>query len=122
MSRNNNILIVNGIQIPTPSVMTWGLQDVSAEGAGRTQDAKMHKNRIAQKRMMKLEWWAESITTASLILVAFNPEYIDVGYPDPMDGGGVTRTFYVGDRTSPVRIVRRDGDILYDVTFDIIER
>ena len=122
MSRNNNTLLVNGVQVPTPSVMTWGLQDVSAEGAGRTQDALMHKNRIAQKRMLSMEWWAVNIATSANILVAFNPEYIDVTYPDPMDGARVTRNFYVGDRTSPVRIIRRNGEILYDVSFDIIER
>lgn len=122
MSGNNSTLQVNGVWLPTPSVMAWGLQDVSAEGAGRTQDARMHKVRIAQKRKLSLEWWGENIVNASLILSAVNPEYIDVTYPDPMDGTRVTRNFYVGDRTSPVRIIRRNGQILYDISFDIIER
>lgn len=40
---------VDGTELPCPSSFTWGLQDVSASQSGRTDDAIMHKNRVAQK-------------------------------------------------------------------------
>ena len=122
MSSNRGTLQVGGVWIPTPSTMTWGLQDLSAEDAGRTQDGVMHKNRFAQKRMLSLTWLGMKNSETAEILRAFNPEYIQVTYYDPMDGGRVARTFYVGDRKANFRRVLV-GDNIYDtVAFDIIER
>ena len=50
------MMLVDGVALPTPSTFEWGMIDVSASDSGRTQDAKMHKNRIAQKRQLKLSW------------------------------------------------------------------
>ena len=47
------MMLVDGVELPTPSTFEWGMIDVSASDSGRTQDAKMHKNRIAQKRQLK---------------------------------------------------------------------
>ena len=68
------------IALPDPSKMEWGLQDVSDSEAGRTQDGLMHKNRIAQKRKLTLEWPAVIPAVASQILQAVNPEYLSVTY------------------------------------------
>ena len=46
------MMLVDGVELPTPSTFEWGMIDVSASDSGRTQDAKMHKNRIAQKRQL----------------------------------------------------------------------
>lgn len=90
------------IALPDPSKMEWGLQDVSDSEAGRTQDGLMHKNRIAQKRKLTLEWPAVIPAVASQILQAVNPEYLSVTYFDAMSGQNETRTMYVGDRSAPV--------------------
>ena len=50
------MIIIDGQQMPCPSSYTFGLQDVSAGESGRTDDAIMHKNRVAQKRKLQLEW------------------------------------------------------------------
>ena len=120
--RNRNSLWVGGVALPTPSIMTWGLQDLSVEGAGRTQDGIMHKGRFAQKRKISLAWHGVSNAHASEILQAFNPEYISVAAHDPMAGGVVTRTYYVGDRSGNFKRILV-GENVYDViSFDIIER
>ena len=50
------MLKVNGVAVRCPSKFEWGLQDVSASESGRTDDALMHKNRVAQKRKIRLGW------------------------------------------------------------------
>ena len=108
--------------MPCPSSFSWGLQDVSASESGRTDDALMHKNRVAQKRKISLQWNGTTWQQTSLILKAFNPEYVSVRYPDPMSGTYETRTFYVGDRTAPYKCWWVGNRRMESVSFDIIER
>ena len=98
------MMLVDGVALPTPSTFEWGMIDVSAGDSGRTQDAQMHKNRIAQKRQLKLSWSGTDTARTARILQMVNPEYIRVTYPDAMSGTDETRTFYVGDRSAPIKI------------------
>lgn len=113
---------VNGTAIKTPSSFSWGLQDVSDSASGRTQDALMHKNRVAQKRKISLAWSNPTKDETAAILQAFNPEYINVTYPDAMSGADETRTFYVGDRSAPMKMWTVNNKRYSQVSFDIIER
>lgn len=117
-----SMILVDGSNIKDPSVFEWGLQDVSDKAAGRTEDTIMHKNRIAQKRKLKLSWNNPTLEDASAILQAFNPEYINITYPDALAGKNETRTFYVGDRTAPVRAWASNYKRYTQITFDVIER
>lgn len=85
-------------------LFSWGLQDVSDSASGRTQDTIMHKNRVGQKRKIALGWNNPTKEEAAAILQAFNPEYINVTYPDAMSGTDETREFYVGDRSAPMKM------------------
>lgn len=116
------MLWVNGVECPTPSKLTWGLIDVSDSESGRTLDAIMHKNRIAQKRQIQLSWNGPTKEVTSKILKMFNPEYIKVKYPDAMSGTNETRTFYVGDRDAPVHTWYVGGKRYESVSFNIIEK
>ena len=113
---------VNGTAVKTPSSFSWGLQDVSDSASGRTQDSIMHKNRVAQKRKIQLSWNKPTKEETAAILQAFNQEYIDVTYPDAMSGTDETRTFYVGDRSAPMKMWTVNRKIYSQVSFDIIER
>ena len=113
---------VNGTTMPCPSSFTWGLQDVSAGESGRTEDALMHKNRVAQKRKLQIAYNGIKDTVAQTVLAAINPEYIQVTYFDLMAGTNQTRTFYVGDRTSPFKWWWDGKHILESLSFDLIER
>ena len=119
---NNNMIRVNGKKIKTPSVFKPSLQDISAADAGRTQDALMHKNRVAKKRKISLAWNNVTKEEAHSILVAFKDEYFRVTYYDPWEGGDVTKTFYSGDQDSPVKMWTVNKKIYEQVSFDIIER
>lgn len=113
---------VDGVTMPCPSTWQWGLQDVSAGESGRTDDAIMHKNRVAQKRKIQVGYNGVKDTVAKTVLQAINPEYINVYYYDLMEGGFQTRTFYVGDRSAPFKWWWDGKHILESLTFDLIER
>lgn len=116
----NPIRTVGGSAVACPSVYVWSLQDVSAADSGRTEDTKMQKNRIGQCVKIELAWNNISTATASAILRAFNPEYINVCYLDPMQGTYVTSQFYVGDRSAPMYNAKLG--LWSSVSFSIIER
>lgn len=113
---------VDGVTMPCPSTWQWGLQDVSLGESGRTDDALMHKNRVAQKRKIQVGYNGITDEKAGQILRAINPEYIRVTYFDLMAGQNETRWFYVGDRSSPFKWWWDGKHILESLTFDLIER
>ena len=122
MAYDNRLIIVDGVALPQPYQYTWSLQDVSASNAGRTEDALMHKSRVAQKRKIQLGWRIKDTDTTALILRAFNPEYVNVRYFDMLDNQYEYRTFYVGDRTAPVQLWAVGKHLIQTISFDIIER
>lgn len=122
MPNNNNMITVDGVKIKTPSSLTWGLQDISASDAGRTDDTIMHKNKVGQKVTLDLSWSGTTPEETSAILKAFDPEYFKVTYWDAKDGKMETRTFYAGDRKAPVKIWTVNQKRYESVSFNIIER
>ena len=82
----------------------------------------MHKNRVAQKRKIAITFNGVTMETASTILQAVNPEYIQVYYYDPMDATFETREFYVGDRSAPFKTFFIGNKRVDKLSFDIIER
>lgn len=117
----------NLVAMPDPSTLEWGLQDVSAPDAGRTQDANatMYKEYITSKRKLKLAWLNPTMEDAGTVLRAVNHEYFRVHYFDVMAGEFQTRTFYAGDRSAPFRwfgLNRSDSRRLTTLRFDVIER
>ena len=122
MGANNTMIKVDGRAIKTPSVFDWSINDVSNSDAGRTQNGLMHKNRVTRKRKIVLKWSNPTRAEAKEILEAFAPEYFDVTYPDPLTGTTVTKKFYSGDQSSPVKVWSVNQKVYSEVSFDIIER
>lgn len=116
----NPIKSVDGVAVACPSKFTWKLQDISDSDAGRTEDGVMHKKRIGQAVKIELAWSNLTTEEASVILNAFNPEYITVEYIDPKAGDFVSKVFYVGDRSSPIYSTYLG--VWTEVAFNIIER
>jgi len=88
----------------------------------RTDDALMHKNRVAQKRKIQVGYSARTPDVMTTVLRAINPEYISVYYYDLLDGGYVTKTFYVGDRSAPFKYWWDGKHVIESLNFDLIER
>ena len=122
MADNNPIASVDGKSIPCPSKggFQWEKEDLSDSSAGRTEDGKMHKNRIGSKVALSLSWQNISTSDVSKILKAFNPEYVSVRYLDPEEGGYTTKTFYVGNRSAP--LYNSKLGLWSNVSFKIIEQ
>jgi hypothetical protein len=116
----NPLELVGGQYVRSPSVYNYNLKDVSAADAGRTEDALMHKKRIAQKVTIQLAWNNISTDDASAIMNAFNDEYIEICYLDLLAGAYLTKVFYVGDRAVPAYNARLG--LWSNVAFNIIER
>lgn len=116
------MITVDNVSLPDPSGYSWGLQDISASDAGRTEDTIMHKNRVGMKRKIHLEWTNKDPATVSTILQAFAPEYVSITFPDSLTGGDLTRTFYRGDISAAVRSWTYNYKRYETVSFDCIER
>lgn len=120
---DNILLKVNNVALPKEvSKFRWKKSDVSAKNAGRTQDVKMHKNRLAKKRTLSLGWSNLTKQQITTILQAFDPEYVMVTYWDPLAGTDVTKEFYTGDMEADVRWWAKGRERYSTVEFDVIER
>lgn len=123
-------LQVNGVDVKTPNEFQVNIQDVSAPDSGRDIQGKMWKNTVGQKRTIALRW--NYITKAEMqtLLAAFSPvvtangvqnEYFTVTYYDPLSNNSqVTKTFYLGDRSSP--LYNWTLGLYESLSFNIIER
>lgn len=105
-----------------PYKMEWGLQDISADDAGRTEDLLMQKNLLGNKRKLNLAWHQINEEDTRQIIALFNHEYFYVKYYDALDGATVTRLFYHGDISASVKMWTADRHIYGDLAFNIIER
>lgn len=111
---------VDGKVIKTPSQFDIEFEDISASDAGRTQDALMHKNRVARKCTIKLAWNNPTPEEVQHIYTAFSPEYFQVKFP--FGTGTRTLTFYAGNQSYPMKQWFVGGKRYGQVAFNIIER
>lgn len=106
-NNGNPIVAVGTTSTPTttvicPSTFSYDEEDVSSEDAGRTQDGKMHKNRISTKVKLNMSWSYLEPTELSTLLSLFNNEYLYIKFICPNGNTQVTKKFYMGNRTSPL--------------------
>jgi len=93
-------LSINGATMPLPKTYNWTIQDIDGKST-RNAAGKMNRDRITSKIKLAIEWGPLSNTECSKILQAVQAPFFKVAYLDAQAGGMVTKTFYVGDRTSP---------------------
>lgn len=101
---------------------SWQRNDVDGENAGRTQDAFMHRDRIAIK--MKLNIKTKDLPGGMLrqILKAIKPQYVTVTYDDPEDGRR-TASFYSNNAQASCSVVYENGEELWSgISFPLVER
>lgn len=121
----NPIISVDGVALPVcPSLFQWEEEDLSNSEAGRSEDGRMHKNRIGTIRGIKLEWQNLPLQKMQKILSMFRPEYFTVVYidvaTDPYYGYRRQEVFYVGNRTLSVKNARLN--ICDKLSFNLISR
>ena len=102
------LLRINGVDIaayPVPEGFKVTILDLDdAESTTRTSDGTMHRDRVAVKRQIEMEFPALTMQQISSILKATSAPFFDFYYPDPMIGGYTTKRMYVGNRSASVPI------------------
>lgn len=111
---------INGVAIATPKTFEVTISDLDGE-SNRNTNGDLIRDRIAVKRKLNLEWGPLSQSECSILLKAIKDVFFQVTYPDPMDGV-ITKTMYVGDRTSPAYSVINGVVKWSGIKFNLIER
>lgn len=118
----SNFIKINGVEMPQPSSFTCTIMDISSDGTSRDANGTMHIDRICTKRKIELEWKYLNMQDMSKILKLVRNIFFTVTYPDPMEGHTITKTFYVGDRTTGMYSCV-DGEPKWkDIKYNLIER
>lgn len=120
------VLKINGTDI-TPYIafqgVKWTREDVDGEGAGRTLDGNLRRDRVATKIRLDITCRPLTTTEASIVLSAIMPEWVSVEYTDPQIGGIVTKTMYANNNPASYCILRNDGTEYWNgITFPLIEQ
>lgn len=111
---------VNGVEIPTPSDLSVGIQDISK--AERNARGTLIIERITTKRKLEMTWSYLTKEQLQQLFTAVSPVLFTVEYPDPVTNTVLTGTFYAGDRKSGA-LDYRNGNIRWkDCGFNVIER
>ena len=105
------MLKINGVAIAAPSVFQVDIADIDGE-TRRNARGDLIRDRIAVKRKLNCEWPPLTMGEISTLLQAVKDVFFQVTYPDPMTGRTETKTFYVGDRSMPLLLVK-DGQYLW---------
>lgn len=116
---------IDGVAPPKyPSDFSITLSDID-DGATttRTMDGLLHRDRIAVKRKINLKYNILTWNDLSILLNMISNVFFEVTYPDSMTGVEETKTFYVGNRTTPVAKYDDSGELYWKgVAFNFIER
>ncbi len=113
---------IQGVTIPTPSTLTWGIADLSSEESGRTLDGKSHKDIIASKVTLQCSWAnLTGVQAAGLLQKVVPYAYRNVTYLDPMNNAETTKSFYTGDKSAPVKTYALGDTVYSTVSFNFIE-
>lgn len=112
---------INGVEIAAPKSFQFSLNDIDGE-TNRNAKGEMIRDRIAVKRKLELEWGPLTMSECSAILKAVQSEYFSVTYPDALEGKMLTKTMYVGDRTSPMYTFKNDKAYWTSLKMNFIEK
>lgn len=117
------LLSINSIDLPAPTVLQPGLQDLDSEdGTGRNQTGTMFRDRIAVKRTVHCEWGVLSRQEMASLLQAMSSPSFSLIYPDPQTGSLETITAYVGNRVPAICAVISDTDWMWTgLSVDFVE-
>lgn len=115
------MLKINGVVIATPKVFKVDISDIDGE-TSRNAKGDMIRDRVATKRKLSCEWPLLTMGEISQLLNSVKNVFFSVEYPDPMEGIRITKTFYVGDRSTPMLYMKNGVAMWEGLTMNFIER
>ena len=95
------MLTINGASVEAPTEMSVAITDIDVV-SNRNANGTMVRNRVAVKRKIECKWGLLTTSQISTILSACSGVSFPITYLDPQIGASTTKTFYPGDRTSPI--------------------
>ena len=116
------VLKINGVDMLPYIVqkgIKWQRNDLDGNGAGRTLDGVMHRERVASKVRLDVTCLPLKSEDAQIVFNAIYPEYVDVEYTDPMYGV-VHKTMY--SNNTPATYIDKKTDLWEGIAFPLIER
>jgi hypothetical protein len=111
------MLQIDGVSITSPKSLQVDIMDLDGT-TNRNAKGEIVRDRIAVKRKLSMEWPPLKDSEISVILKAVRNVFFQCTYPDPMEGTSQTKTFYVGDRSSPMY---KDG-LWESLKMDFVEK
>lgn len=110
------------ISLPSPSKLTWSIQDIDGETTTRNQNGELFRDRVAVKRKLTCSWGPLLPDKCSLLLSSVTDEFFKITYPDALTGKPRTMTAYVGDKTAPMYSCIEDKPLWEGLSMNFIER
>lgn len=101
-----------------PASCQFEIETFDGENAGRVLSGDMHRDVIATKISIQLEWNSIGVSEMSRLLTALDSPFFTVRYFNPQQEQFVTDTFYCGNRTIPVYSFV-NNQIKYDSGFSV---
>lgn len=114
------MLELNNVAVHMPRSFKVSTHDLDGNST-RNAKGDMIRDRKAVKRRLELEWSALKQSEIQQILNAVSPVFFPVKYLDPQLGL-ITKTFYVGDRTTPMLRYWNGVPMWNGLSFNLIER
>lgn len=112
---------VDGTPIPDPSAFSGKDSALDASGE-RDASGYLHRDMVATKQPLKLEYSAIDWDMISTILSLTKNESCQFTFPDPNTPGETrTMTAYVGDRDWDVQLIMETGEYVGKLSFSAIE-
>lgn len=116
------ILKINGVDMPSPSVMKVNLFDVSS-AAERNACGEAVIDRVGTKRRLEIKWAYLSAQDMQRLLAAVGGDtFFEAVYPDPMAGDMRSMTCYCGDRSTGILRMQNGAPVWTDIEMNWIER
>jgi len=117
------MLKINGTPVASPSVFQVDVYDIDSEATARNTLGDMLRDRVTVKRKIICEWPPLTMSESSAILQAVQDVFFEVTYPDPVTGSTAeTKTFYVGDRSMPLLLIRNGEYLWQGLKMNFIEK
>ena len=113
-----DILVIDGVALPTPNEYKVQLSDLDSSGTGRTEDGILVRERVrGGVAKISANWAALSTADCARVLNATAPDSMTVRY---FFGDARTAKMYAGDRTADLKAAR-DGQAVWEVAVNLIE-
>lgn len=110
-----DILVIDGVALPTPNEYKVQLSDLDSSGTGRTEDGILVRERVrGGVAKISVSWAALSTADCARVLNATAPDSMQVAY---FFGG---TCMYAGDRTADLKAAR-EGRAVWEVAVNLIE-